>query len=240
MRKNELDLLIERHNEWLKNGSCKKLDCSCLEMSKTDLRGKNLRFAVFYQTNLHGADLCCAKMGEAVLRYADLRHTDMRLTDLHNADLRHADLRSADLRGAILRGADLREANLSVASLFNADLNGANLCGANLYGASLAGANLYGANLRDANLVGANIDYAVWPLSCKSLKAKIDKRIAAQLLYHTLRAMKSCEDVREVAAVLASEPCLELANKFHLAGECGIIERVRKYGERNIEKGGVK
>ena len=228
MREKKLDFLIERHKAWLKNGSGKKLDCSCLEMPKTDLRGKNLRFAVFDKTNLRGANLCGAKMGEAFLRYADLSHTDMRLTDLHNADLRGADLRSADLRGAVFRDADLREANLALASLFNADFNGANLGGANLYGANLCGANLYGANLRDAILYGANIDYAVWPLCCKSLKVKIDKRIAAQLLYHTLCAMKSCEYDRDVAAVLASEPCLRLANKFHLAGECGIIERVKK------------
>lgn len=67
------------------------------------------------------------------------------------------------------------------------------------------------------------MDYSCWPLWCGSLTPKIDKRIAAQLLYHALRAMQSCADDPDVAAVLASPACVALANQFHRANECGIM-----------------
>jgi hypothetical protein len=72
--------------------------------------------------------------------------------------------KKADLRGADLRGADLRVADLR--------------------GADLRGADLRVADLREADLSGANIDFSCWPLWCGSLNAKIDERIARQLLYH--------------------------------------------------------
>lgn len=132
---------------------------------------------------------------------------------------------------ADLRGADLRHANLFNADLRNADLNGANLSYANLIGADLSGADLNGANLssadlRDTNLRGADLDYSSWPLWCGSLSVEIDKRFAAQLLYHACRAMQSCADDPDVAAVLASDAVLHLANQFR---------RVREGGCREIE-----
>ena len=75
-----------------------------------------------------------------------------------------ADLRGAGLRGADLRGADLRQADL--------------------LGADLRGANLYEADLLGADLRGADIDFACWPLWCGSLHAKVDERIARQMMYH--------------------------------------------------------
>ena len=121
--------------------------------------------------------------------------------NLRDADLRDADLRDADLRYADLRYADLRDADLR-----DADLTRANLASANLAGAYLAGAHL---------------DYSAWPLRCGSLNVKINKRLAAQLMYHTMRAMQSCSDDADVAAVLASPECVALANQFHRVKECG-------------------
>lgn len=93
-----------------------------------------------------------------------------------------------------------------------------------LRGADLAGADLAGADLREADLAGADLDYACWPLRCSSLKVKIDARLAAQLMYHAMRAMQSVEGDADVAAVLANENCIRLANRFHRADECGRIE----------------
>jgi hypothetical protein len=160
---------------------------------------------------------------------ADWRGADLRGADLHNADLRNADLNGANLSYANLHNADLR----------NADLNGANLSYANLIGANLSYANLIGADLisadlRDTNLRGADLDYSTWPLWCGSLSVKIDKRLAAQLLYHACRAMQSCADDPDVAAVLASDAVRHLANQFR---------RVREGGCREIkppEKGGAQ
>jgi hypothetical protein len=105
-----------------------------------------------------------------------------------------ANLSKANLSGADLSGADLSGANLSKANLSGADLSGANLSKANLSKANLSGADLQGAvlseaylrraDLSGANLQGANIDFACWPLWCGSLHAKVDERMARQLLYH--------------------------------------------------------
>ena len=143
------------------------------------------------------------------------------------ANLGGADLGNADLCGADLGGADLGGANLDGANLRFANLCGADLCGANLGGADLGDSDLDGANLR-----GANLDFAHWPLHYGSLSPRIDKWLASQLLYHALRAMQSCADEPDVAAVLASEPCLRLANQFHRVRECGIIEPPREGGDR--------
>ena len=156
------------------------------------------------QLNLTGADLCGAN-----LTRADLAGADLRGADLTRADLRGANLTGADLRGADLRGADLTRAALTGADLTRADLTGA---------------DLRGADLTRADLRGANLDYSAWPLRCGSLNVKIDKRLAAQLMYHAMRAMHSCSDDADVAAVLASPECVALANQFHRVDECGPLK----------------
>lgn len=104
------------------------------------------------------------------------------------------------LRGAYLRGAHLRYANL----------RSANLQDANLQDAHLHGADLHGADLR-----GANLDFASWSLSCRSLHARVDLRIARQLLYHAL--------VVWPGGVPEDFDARREGNKFHRVGECGAI-----------------
>ena len=101
---------------------------------------------------------------------------------------------------------DLRGADLS-----GADLSGANLFRANLSGANLNKANLNKANLSEADLRGANLDYSSWPLWCGSLRAIIDDKIEAQLLYHLI----SVSNHRG----LFTQAQLDFANKFHRVGE---------------------
>ena len=125
---------------------------------------------------------------------------------------------SGEVKGERL---DLIRADLRGANLIRADLRGANLRGADLDGADLTGADLTGANLTGADLTGANLDYSAWPLMCRSLDVKIDKHLAAQLMYHAMRAMQSCSDDADVAAVLARPECVALANQFHRINECG-------------------
>ena len=102
--------------------------------------------------------------------------------------------------------------------------------------ADLRNADLRNANLCDADLRGADLDHSAWSLGCGSLDIKVDKRIAAQLLYHALRAMMSCADEPDVAAVLSSEACLRLANQFHRVDECGEVGLQKKEAE-NDDKG---
>ena len=181
-----------------------------------------------------------ADLHKADLREANLREVDLSWADLHEADLSDAGLWGANLLGANLRranlnGADLRGAVFHMANLYGADLRGANLCWADLRGADLRDADLNGADLHGADLREANLDYASWPLWCNSLSPRIDKRLAAQLLYHALRAMQSCGEDPDVAAVLASEANLRLANQFHRAAECGEMEPPEGAGEGGAE-----
>ncbi|EAC5355463.1 pentapeptide repeat-containing protein [Listeria monocytogenes] len=127
MNQAELDVVIEKHEKWLRDGHGER-------------------------ANLRRADLRRADLSYANLRRADLRRADLSYADLNGADLNGADLSYADLNGADLNGADLRGANLSYADLSGADLNGADLNGADLRRANLSYADLNGANLSYANL----------------------------------------------------------------------------------------
>ena len=148
--------------------------------------------------------------------------TKKDFTNLYGANLRDADLSGADLSDADLSGADLSYANLSCADLSYADLSDANMRGADLCYANMRSANLRRANLRDANLRYANLDYSCWPLWCGSLSPIIDKRIACQLLYHTMMAMRGCDD-SEVKEFLGNNQAIAIANQFHRADDCGKI-----------------
>ncbi len=131
MNQAELDVVIEKHEKWLRDGYGERA---------------NLRVA-----NLSYADLSCANLRVANLSYADLRGANLSGANLSGANLRVANLSYADLRGANLSGANLSGANLSYADLSCANLRGANLRVANLSYADLSCANLRGADLNWIN-----------------------------------------------------------------------------------------
>nr|WP_259343456.1 pentapeptide repeat-containing protein [Listeria monocytogenes] len=134
MNQAELDVVIEKHEKWLRDGYGERANLRVANLSYADLSCANLRGA-----NLSGADLS----------YADLRRANLRVANLSYADLRRADLRGANLSGADLSYADLRRANLRVADLSCANLRGANLSGADLSYADLRRADLNWINWRD-------------------------------------------------------------------------------------------
>ncbi|HCA4008824.1 TPA: pentapeptide repeat-containing protein [Listeria monocytogenes] len=108
MNQAELDVVIEKHEKWLRDG----------HGERADLRGANLRRA-----DLRRADLSYADLSYADLRGANLSYADLSGADLNGADLSYADLSYADLRGANLSYADLSGADLNGADLSYADLN---------------------------------------------------------------------------------------------------------------------
>ena len=134
MTQQELNIIIERHQHWLRE------DCEGWEDMKADLEGADLK----------GADL----------KWADLEGADLEGADLKGADLKWADLEGADLKGADLKWANLKGADLKGADLEGADLKGADLKWANLEGAYLKEAYLYRADLEEANLKGAYLEGA--------------------------------------------------------------------------------
>jgi uncharacterized protein YjbI with pentapeptide repeats len=89
-------------------------------------------------------------------------------------------------------------------------------------------ANLTYANLTDANLARANLtyealDFACLPLWCGSLKAHFDDRQIIQIVYHAVKAGLASPNVSDdVKAELRK--VIPLANRFHRAKECGVIE----------------
>ncbi|HAA8280268.1 hypothetical protein P733_05855 [Listeria monocytogenes SHL016] len=119
MNQAELDVVIEKHEKWLRDGYGER------------------------------ANLSYANLSYADLSYADLSCANLRVANLSYADLSYANLRGANLSGANLSYANLRVANLSYADLSYANLRGANLSGANLSYANLRGANLNWINWRD-------------------------------------------------------------------------------------------
>ena len=141
--------------------------------------------------------------------------------DLRWADLRWADLRCADLTEANLTKADLRWANLTKADLRWADLTEADLRWADLRWADLRCADLTEANLTKADLRWANLDFSSgFTFACKTFHIKAELHLAAQLAYHFCRFdFGDCEEAKQAQTALKS-----LANKFHRAGECGLIE----------------
>ncbi|AMD26587.1 pentapeptide repeat-containing protein [Listeria monocytogenes] len=108
MNQAELDVVIEKHEKWLRDGYGERANLSYADLRRADLSGANLRGA-----NLRGANLS----------YANLSYADLRRADLSGANLRRANLRGANLSGANLSGANLSGANLSGANLSYADLN---------------------------------------------------------------------------------------------------------------------
>ncbi|CWV14054.1 pentapeptide repeat-containing protein [Listeria monocytogenes] len=108
MNQAELDVVIEKHEKWLRDGYGERANLSYADLRRADLSGANLR----------GANLSYAN-----LSYADLRRADLSGANLRRANLRGANLSGANLRGANLSGANLRGANLSYANLSYADLN---------------------------------------------------------------------------------------------------------------------
>ncbi|EDJ8815463.1 hypothetical protein GI227_15050 [Listeria monocytogenes] len=108
MNQAELDVVIEKHEKWLRDGYGERANLSYADLRRADLRRADLSGA-----NLRGANLS----------YANLSYADLRRADLSGANLRRANLRGANLSGANLRGANLSYANLSYADLSYADLN---------------------------------------------------------------------------------------------------------------------
>ncbi|MHC5246663.1 pentapeptide repeat-containing protein [Listeria monocytogenes] len=81
MNQAELDVVIEKHEKWLRDGYGER----------ADLRGANLRHADLRRADLSGANL----------RHADLRRADLSYANLRRADLSYADLNWINWRDVV-------------------------------------------------------------------------------------------------------------------------------------------
>ena len=119
--------------------------------------------------------------------------------------------------------ANLSGSDLSCSNLSRCNLSRCNLSHCNLSACDLCGSNLRGSDLRGSDLRGCNLDFSCLPLWCGSLYAYFDDRQIVQFVYHAVRAgLRSPNVSDEVKAELRK--MAPLANRFHRAEECGVIE----------------
>ncbi|EAC4353575.1 pentapeptide repeat-containing protein [Listeria monocytogenes] len=111
MNQAELDVVIEKHEKWLRDGYGERANLSYADLRRADLSGANLRGANLSYADLRRADLSGANLRGANLRRANLSYADLSCADLSCANLRVANLSYADLSYANLRRADLNWIN---------------------------------------------------------------------------------------------------------------------------------
>ncbi|EAC9742221.1 pentapeptide repeat-containing protein [Listeria monocytogenes] len=106
MNQAELDVVIEKHEKWLRDGYGERADLrganlSYADLRRADLRGANLSYADLRRANLSGADLSGANLRGANLSYANLSYADLRRADLSGANLSYADLNWINWRDVV-------------------------------------------------------------------------------------------------------------------------------------------
>ncbi|HAA5844610.1 TPA_asm: hypothetical protein GFZ12_15050 [Listeria monocytogenes] len=77
MNQAELDVVIEKHEKWLRDGYGERANLSYADLRRADLSGANLRLADLRGANLSGANLRGANLSYANLSYANLSYADL-------------------------------------------------------------------------------------------------------------------------------------------------------------------
>jgi uncharacterized protein YjbI with pentapeptide repeats len=121
----------------------------------TKFAGRNLKDALFLETNLEGANFSNAELDGAEFRDVNCSRANFHAAHLNNVRVYNSDLSGADLSGAHLVSADLRGANLTDTKLTEAHLEGADMRGLDLSGH--ASEHLVGAKLDAANIEGLRL-----------------------------------------------------------------------------------
>ncbi|MCR6361544.1 pentapeptide repeat-containing protein [Listeria monocytogenes] len=96
MNQAELDVVIEKHEKWLRDGYGERANLSYADLRRADLSGANLRGA-----NLRGANLSGANLRGANLSGANLRGANLSYADLSGANLSYADLNWINWRDVV-------------------------------------------------------------------------------------------------------------------------------------------
>ncbi|EGP8881410.1 pentapeptide repeat-containing protein [Listeria monocytogenes] len=77
MNQAELDVVIEKHEKWLRDGYGERADLRGADLSYADLSYADLSYADLSYADLSCADLSCADLSYADLSYADLSYADL-------------------------------------------------------------------------------------------------------------------------------------------------------------------
>lgn len=151
-----LEEILENHLHWLKRDvdGWKEMRANLdgADISNTDLRFTNLKYASLNDVNFYKSDL----------RGVDLRKTSLQHTNLSYADFREATLNDAYIFNSNLAHADFGDASLVGTYFSHLNLTMADFRGANLGWAYLHSCVFYDTDLRDSEY----IPYI--PLQCPS------------------------------------------------------------------------
>ena len=161
-----LEEILENHLHWLKRDvegwEEMRANLNGADISNTDLRFANFKYASlndvnFYKSDLRGANLCQTLLQHTNLSYADFREATLNDADIFNSNLSYADFGNASLVGAYLPRSNLTRA----------DFQGANLCWAHLCSCVFCDTDLRDCNFMYSNLRGS--EYVPYiPLQCPS------------------------------------------------------------------------
>ena len=161
-----LEEILENHLHWLKQDvdgwEEMRANLNGADISDTDLRFANFKYASlnnvnFYKSDLRGANLCQTLLQHTNLSYADFREATLNDADIFNSNLSYADFGNASLVGAYLPRSNLTRA----------DFQGANLCWAHLCSCVFCDTDLRDCNFMCSNLYGS--EYVPYiPLQCPS------------------------------------------------------------------------
>ncbi|EAF2631885.1 pentapeptide repeat-containing protein [Listeria monocytogenes] len=101
MNQAELDVVIEKHEKWLRDGHGERANLSGADLSYADLSGADLNGANLNGANLNGADLSYANLNGADLSYANLRRANLSYANLRRANLSYANLNWINWRDVV-------------------------------------------------------------------------------------------------------------------------------------------
>lgn len=161
-----LEEILENHLHWLKRDveGWKKMRANLdgADISNTDLRFVNLKYAHLDGVNLYKSDLRETNLWGASLQHTNLSYTDFREATLNDTNICDSNLIHADFGDASLIGTYLAHSNLT-----RADFRGTNLSWADLRDCVF-----YDTDLRDCNFIHANFTCSKYvpyiPLQCPS------------------------------------------------------------------------
>jgi len=162
------NLLLQRDMEFKMTQIKTTNSCPFCNLSKVNLKGKNLnsvdlRFAILLGADLSNADLRNANLDGVDLRQVNLDGAILSFADFTNSKLDGIDLSNFDLTGTVFNGVDFRKINLSNINLSGAILKNVNfsnldLTGTDLSFSDLIGSNLDGVELNNKDLTGASLN----------------------------------------------------------------------------------
>ena len=161
-----LEEILENHKHWLMQDidGWKEMRANLdgADISNTDLRFANLKYAILNDVNFYKSDLRWANFYTTSLQHTNLSYADFRGATLNDAYICDSNLAHADFGDASLVGAYLSHSNLT-----KADFQGVNLAWADLRDCVFDNTDLRDCNFMYSNLRGSKyVPYI--PLQCPS------------------------------------------------------------------------